>query len=157
MKTIPLTRGYAAVVDDEDFAQLCGSTWSAHVKRWSSGTKVYARDSRTGELMHRRILGCSARIDHVDGDGLNNRRANLRHATHRQNMRNKRKLRKAASAFKGVTWSRRWRARIVTDAGRQHLGYFATEQAAACAYDRAARAHFGEFALTNFPEEVAPP
>src|SRR5208282_1047840 len=90
--------------------------------------------------------------DHIDGDGLNNRRYNLRSVTHSQNMHNARKPIKpgSSSRFKGVAFQARlkrrpWQARI----GDRHLGYFATEEEAGAAYDNAAKLERGEYALLN--------
>ncbi len=93
-------------------------------------------------------------VDHENGDGLDNRRANLRVCDHRQNRRNHQRPRKGgASRFHGVGWWKRdqkWRAKISVDGRTIHLGYFADEEDAARAYDQAAREHFGEYASTNF-------
>ena len=110
--------------------------------------------------MHRLIWPTAPEIDHVDGDGLNNRRSNLREAVGTKNQQNKMKACVGVSRFKGVCPHRdgRWRANIRVPAvgkgrGRQtHLGLFVDEEDAARAYDTAARKHFGEFARLNFPE-----
>jgi hypothetical protein len=85
--------------------------------------------------------------------GLDNQRQNLRLATNQQNCRNIHGGR-GTSAYKGVSahqMSHRWRARLTVDGRETHLGMFDTEEAAALAYDEAARRHFGEFACPNFP------
>jgi hypothetical protein len=89
-------------------------------------------------------------IDHVDGDGLNNQKRNLRKATPTQNGGN-RVIQKHSSKFKGVTWwkkPKKWVACIRFNT-RIHLGYFESETDAAKAYDAAALKLFGDFALTN--------
>ncbi len=96
-------------------------------------------------------------IDHRDNDGLNNTRKNLRLATHSQNLQNagpdsKRKT----SRFKGVSWSKgmkKWLAQIMANRKHSILGYFASEEEAARAYDAAARRLHGEFAYANYPEK----
>lgn len=93
---------------------------------------------------------CPEHIDHINGDGTDNRIANLRRCSQTTNNQNM-KPRKGASRFKGVTrWNNRgcayWRARIVVDGREQSLGYFKTEDEAAAAYRDAAARHFGEFA-----------
>jgi hypothetical protein len=93
-------------------------------------------------------------VDHVNGDGRDNRVSNLRAATYSQNSQNRRKSKKrCGSKYKGV-WldkrSGRWRAQICFDGDRRHLGYYGEEEAAARAYDRAAVRYHGEFARVNF-------
>jgi hypothetical protein len=92
MKEIPLTQGKVALVDDEDFESIANHKWCAHQR----GNTFYAERSRFGNrggtiLMHREILSTSdtaLEIDHIDGNGLNNTRANLRVVTHAENMKN---------------------------------------------------------------------
>ena len=94
-------------------------------------------------------------IDHINGNGLDNRRANLRLATVAQNAWNSKK-RKSRSGYKGVCYDkakRRWRAAIVHHGRRIHLGYFKEKLEAAKAYDTAAIKYFGQFAHTNFHHE----
>ena len=113
-------------------------------------------------LMHRQILGHEPRvtsdeprttvIDHINRNGLDNRRANLRLATVAQNAWNSKK-RRSCSGYKGVCYDkakRRWRAAIVHHGRRIHLGYFKDKIPAAKAYDDAAKKYFGQFARTNF-------
>lgn len=107
--------------------------------------------------MHRLLLPGYVEVDHVDGEGLNNRRFNLRGATRRQNSYNARLRSGGSSRFKGVSLdamaSERgaapWRAYIRVDGRQIVLGRFQTEAAAARAYDTAALEVFGEFAATN--------
>ena len=106
--------------------------------------------------MHRLLLGLkpgdSRESDHKDGNGLNNRRNNLRIATRAQNQHNQRPQ-KGTSRFKGVCWHRdaaKWQAQIQIERRKIHLGYFDSEIEATRAYDAAARNHFGEFARLNF-------
>lgn len=105
--------------------------------------------------MHRLILGASKGdpdVDHVDGDGMNNRRSNLRVASRSQNMGNQRtRCGAKTSRFKGVSLlpNGRWHAQIKVNGKTKFLGAYAEETDAATAYDRAARAAFGEFARTN--------
>lgn len=102
--------------------------------------------------MHMMLTGY-ARTDHRNGDGLDNRRANLRAATDQDNLRNMRKHR-GSSRFKGVCWhcnDRCWNVKIRLGGRAVNLGAFADEVAAALAYDAAAREYFGEFAALNFP------
>lgn len=93
-------------------------------------------------------------VDHINGDRMDNRRENLRLCTVAENIRNQ-KRRASKSGFKGVVQKRgRWQASYTYEGKRIYLGYFATAEEAACAYDRAAREAFGEFALLNFPDDV---
>jgi hypothetical protein len=107
--------------------------------------------------MHSFLLGGSTRsfqIDHVNGNGLDNRRENLRRCSTSEQARNRPKQLNARSRFKGVWWSKtaeKWQSSIMLSGKSVHLGIFDEEVSAAVAYDRAAREHFGEFARTNFP------
>lgn len=108
--------------------------------------------------LHRLIIGASPGqiVDHINGDRLDNRRANLRFCTWGQNLQNKRKTgrgRAPLSPYKGVTYfsaQNKWAARITSDRKRVFLGYFDNDEDAAKAYDLAAKDMFGEFARTNF-------
>ncbi|MBN2312335.1 MAG: HNH endonuclease [Sedimentisphaerales bacterium] len=105
--------------------------------------------------MHRLIMNPPSKmqVDHIDGDGLNNQRANLRICTQAENARNRRKHnRRQSSKFKGVCFDKRddrWRAYIKKSGKRYYLGYFDSEVKAASAYDVAARKHFKQYACTN--------
>jgi hypothetical protein len=164
-REIALTRGKVAIVDDEDFAFLAQWKWYAHF----DGSNWYARRNETiawgsrathkqrAVTMHRALLQPpnGTQIDHISGDGLDNRRANLRVCSARGNQCNKRAHRGSSSRFKGVSWAkrqRRWAAGLTLHGRRLHLGYFLEEEAAARAYDSAAKEHHGEFARLNFPE-----
>lgn len=163
MITIPLTKGYVAVVDDED-AALSRFKWHAYEARFPDGSRrnVYASrgvrlpDGRWTQVqLHRVILGAPAGIDvdHIDHDGLNCRRSNLRLASESQNGANQQRGRANRSGFKGVhrRSATRWRAVIRISGTLRHVGQFATAEEAARAYDAAASAAFGMFACLNFP------
>lgn len=150
-----MSRGLVAFVDDGDLALVSRFSWSSRPDRHT----VYARRSirlpdgrKIDQTMHQLLTGW-ARTDHLNGNGLDNQRANLREATATQNMRNARKV-KGHSRYKGIylEWSTGlWRARIGVDYRQIHLGRYASELAAAVAYDCAARELFGDFAALNFP------
>jgi len=157
MKTIPLTRGKFAKVDDSDFEEASKNKWYA-TKR---GTLYYAvreirtpNGGRTSQYLHRMLLPDAERIDHIDGDGLNNSKKNLRPATFQQNIRaSRRKKFGATSRFRGVNWNaklKKWVAAITVNYRNIHLGIFESEIAAARKYDAAAREIFKEFASPNF-------
>lgn len=170
MKTIPLTQGKVAIVDDEDYDRLCQFKW--HALKRKRGLAWYAArggprspgDRNSGRLiyMHRVIVGAAEgeMVDHKDRDGLNNRRENLRPASRLDNARNAIKVRiKKTSRFRGVSFykkTKRWKAQINLKSGKKSIGYFTDERAAAEAYDAVALANFGEFAVLNFPQEVKP-
>jgi hypothetical protein len=92
-------------------------------------------------------------MDHINRDACDNRRANLRLATHSENLVNSKKRRDGkTSQFKGVSWFkpiRSWRADITVNRKQINLGYFKDETSAARAYDEAAKAIYGEFANSN--------
>lgn len=154
---IPLTQGQFAIVDDED-AELVLAQGRWFAKR--DGRTFYAgrKTRRVGGgqatlHLHTLLTGWPL-VDHVNGDGLDNRRANLRPATKVENSRNRRLQSNNRSGFRGVSWitaKRRWRASICVQGRRIYLGHYTTPEAAAAAYDAAAREHFGEFARLNFP------
>jgi hypothetical protein len=160
MAAIPLTGGFVALVDDVDLPMLLAmGAWQAQ----HNGATTYARKSvwidgrATSVNMHSVILGVSL-VDHVNGDGLDNRRANLRAATSAQNAQNRRRRSDNTSGYKGVSWHRsseRWSAYITADGRRHHLGRFDDPTDAARAYDTAARELHGAFAALNFPEVTA--
>ena len=116
--------------------------------------KTKTRRAGGNLYMHSLITGF-AEVDHWDGDGLNNRRSNLREVTHAQNMGNARKQYGCSSQYKGVYWGgKKWQAQIGVNHGTRYLGRFVNEEDAARAYDAAALEAWGEFARLNFPGQV---
>jgi HNH endonuclease/AP2 domain len=161
MKTITLTQGKVAFVDDADFEWLSQWKWHAlYVKRrdtWYAGRTDCSGPRPRTVRMHRLIMGEpeGIQIDHKDGVGLNNQRGNLRLATDSQSNCNRGKSCGCSSKFKGVSWRKdmqRWHAQIMHLGVTRHLGYFKYEKVAALAYDFAARELHEGFAKLNFPE-----
>lgn len=167
MKTIPLTRGLAAIVDDADFEALSQFKWFAKPSHHRRAKTWYAVRHQPGNnngamiWMHREVLGVSAHIDHKNLNGLDNRRENLRVADRSRNAFNTPKRsgkhgRSATSQYKGVHRSRgKWQACITVDGKVVSLGRFDKEIDAAKAYDNAVREVAGEFAVFNFPERAS--
>lgn len=159
MKKIPLTQGRFTLVDDADHEQLNQRKWYAYQDR----NMWYARhnsqpyeNKRLSILMHRVILGLrhgdGKQVDHIDGDGLNNQRSNLRICTNTQNQHNRRQRVTGRSKYKGVVWhkqSKRWVAQIRYHPNNIHIGSFDTEEEAAEAYNEKAKELRGEYAFLN--------
>lgn len=170
MPEISLTKGYIALVDENDYLDIALFKWFADVHRRTG--QVYAARSLNYTTpdgvrkcrkvkMHNQIMGEKAgvKVDHVSRDSLDNRRVNLRWATHAQNMMN-RKFKKSKSGFRGVystyaTCPKPWMAQIEAEGKRKHLGTFHDAALAARAYDDAARQLHGVFAVFNFPNSAA--
>jgi hypothetical protein len=153
---IPLTRGKWTIVDVEDAPRVLPFRW--HAKPYQCGKWYAARNVRDGskqrtQLMHTFLLQAEE-VDHQDGDGLNNRRKNLRPCTHAQNMQNMYHT-VNQTGFKGVAIERRkgrsdrWIAQIRVNGKHRRIGRFKTPEEAHAAYVEAARFHFGEFAQTD--------
>jgi hypothetical protein len=160
---IALTQGQRAVVDDCNFELLNRFTWRAS----KSGKTYYAQrhcpSIGSRAHMHHDVLflaGIAApRVDHIDGDGLNNQLSNLRPATNAENMWNRGRTRKNSSGYKGVYAAKEdglWRAVIRCNGKQHHLGYFDSAEEAAAAYDQAAVQLHGQFARTNGMESLIP-
>lgn len=164
MRTIKLTHGHVAMVDDEDYEHLNQFRWFAKVTKAKSRDHVCAAKKRFESqgllLMHRYILGLTDpadQVDHIDRNPLNNQRSNLRVCKHRDNMCNRTPF--GTSKFLGVHLieeSGRWIASIAKQGMKKmYLGTFASEEDAARAYDRVAKVIHGEFSNLNFPEHEA--
>lgn len=149
---VTLTKGYEAIIDAGDVPLVEGFNWSAARNRYAM-LCTGSGDSRFVTMMHRLILGATKgfEVDHIDGNGFNNRRANLRIATTAQNQWNVGPNALNTSGRKGVSFDRtrqKWIASIRFSGGRKQLGRFDTLEQAAEAYEAAAIALHGDFART---------
>jgi outer membrane cobalamin receptor len=155
MKQIALTQNKIALVDDDDFEIVNQFKWSYQDSRDTGYAKRSTYPSKKTVLLHRFLLSATPdkEVDHINGDGLDNRRENLRLCSRRENHQNSKKKNNLSSIYKGVSWNkekRKWRAQIRYEDRQMHLGYFNNEIDAAKAYDLTATIHFGEFAKLNF-------
>lgn len=149
MKEIQLTQDKVALVDDADYDILMARSWCY------SGGYVWAKINGVKESMHRFLMNAPTGmdVDHINNNGCDNKRCNMRLATRAENNLNRHKpsrRSKTSSKFNGVSWhkrDKRWYATI----SRQHLGCFKSEIEAAKAYDYAVKKQYGEFATLNFP------
>lgn len=167
MKEITLSNGMKCQVDDEDYDKFGHLNWHAEVRKhtvyvgryWYNKEKGYKSRKR----LHRLIMNASPEmdVDHIDHNGLNNQKSNLRICSTMENRRNS-KIRKdnrtgfkGVSLFKGRIWKDSktpvFRARIMVQRKEIGLGYFESAEEAARAYDSKAVELFGEFAHLNFP------
>lgn len=171
VREVVLTKGFVALINEADWQKLCtvefsdGFVWRGRIcdKPWCvcRPYNLYAMtrvSSKHCVYLHRAVMDARAdqRIDHVSGNGLDNRRVNLRFASLQENNRNSAKPRspKATSQFKGVTFDPRrniYYARIRIGDRQKYLGATKTEEEAARIYDAKALELFGQFARLNFP------
>lgn len=162
MRQIPLTQDQVAFVDDEDYETLTRHRWRA---QYNSGAGSFYAGRNTSKdkkklYMHRVIMNAplGVQVDHINGNTLDNRRANLRFASKSENGRNRGKQANNKSGYKGVSWGRReskWYAYIQLNSKTKCLGYFDSILDAARAYDAAAIELHGAFAKLNFPQEAS--
>jgi hypothetical protein len=148
---ITLPTGETVILDDDDYSVMAGKSWSL-----SSGYAARAVKGKNGwstMYLHREIMKPpkGMEVDHINGNRLDNRKANLRICTRTENARNA-KSSTGSSRYKGVSFDKaknKWRSDIWINGGNKFLGYFLKEFDAAEAYNETAEIHFGEFARLN--------
>ncbi len=147
--------------DEEDFTLVIQHNW--HLKPERNGnfyahTNFWRDGKRTGGSIHRHLCPEWKMIDHINGNGLDNRRCNLRESSYKENCKNKKKRNSTTSSkYKGISWitrNKRWMAGIMVNYKKIHLGYWKDELAAATAYNIAARKYHGASAFLNDIVEV---
>lgn len=145
-RLIPLTKGYNAIVDDQDYEYLM--QW-----KWYYDIGYAARKPSTGKIwMHRLLCVTNQQVDHIDGNRLNNRRNNLRSISIQDNKKNRFKSNLNTSGYKGVSWSKsanKWLAQIQCDGQHYYIGIFKYKEDAAEAYNEKALELFGKYAKLN--------
>lgn len=147
-----------ALIDDEDYKLVEPYKWRKNAQGYAV-SRLYTRIAKgirhaTDVRMHRLIMGepKDMEVDHIDNNGLNNQRYNLRVATHWQNLANRALQKNNTSGYRGVSWSKqanKWWAQIYVDSRTVHLGLFDDVKDAAKAYNDAAIERYGEFARLN--------
>tara|TARA_R110000851_G_scaffold130233_1_gene263723 strand:+ start:944 stop:1768 length:825 start_codon:yes stop_codon:yes gene_type:complete len=164
---IPLSQNKVALVSPEDYHFLIQHKWCAQAAKHNHyavrtapnpDTKSKYKSIKMHRVILARMVGCdllkTEHCDHINGNGLDNRRENLRICTHAENQRNSRSRGGSSSQYKGVYWRRdteKWHSAIWMDGKPHYLGIFTSEIEAAKAYDAVALKHFGRFAKPNFP------
>ena len=153
--------GEKVFVDPDIKEKYAGVTWWAMSNGCGNRYATTRLDRKKFSLLHRLVLGIEdtkVDIDHINGNGLDNRRENLRVCSRSQNMGNCKKHADGSSRFKGVCWNKnrnKWYARICLNYKPYPLGSYLNEEDAARAYNKAAIEKFGEFARINEIPEVA--
>lgn len=152
-RLIPLTQGKYAMVDAGDFKYLSRYKW--HAVKGNSTYYAVRTQGRRSIRMHRMIMKApkDMLVDHINHDGLNNTRANLRLCTKTQNAQNQRPRKKTSSRYKGVHYDKKakaYYAKITHKGKRYTIGKFKDEVEAAKAYDKEAKKLFGQYACVNF-------
>ena len=157
VRYIPLTKGKFAIVDAADYEWLSQCKWYAH---WSArANKYYACRRSLGRtvFMHREIMKTPKGkvVDHQDGNGSDNRRANLRNCTLLQNAQNSGRHRSKVRSRGVYRRGDKYEAKVVYKDSKYYLGLFDDEVQAAKARDRKAYELVGEYAYLSFPEDFA--
>lgn len=157
---LELTQNLVALLDVEDVPLVEPYAWFARRAKYTHYVMAYLRgaDGRATSLgLHRLLMNPpeGMAVDHINGDGLDNRRVNLRIVTVAENNMNSRVRRDSQSGIKGAYFNRKtgnYYSHIKRDGRRVHLGTFATAEEAAIAYARASKQLHGEFGRTHFDE-----
>jgi hypothetical protein len=161
-RRIKLTRGKYAIVDAEDFERLNRYKWHCTYYGYAKRAeyKKFEKGRRQIETyMHKMV--CPAPkgmiVDHINRNSLDNRKVNLRAATQKQNVWNRKFIRKTGKTrYNGIRWDKnreKWQVRLMINGRRESFGYYADEIEAAKAYDRVAKKYRGEYAFLNFPKK----
>lgn len=152
MKTITLSRGKFAIVDDEDFDRVSKYKWYCSYYGYAVRT-VRQKNGKRGMIwLHKFVLKTKSIVDHINGDPLDNRKSNLRKCSNRENTRNTKVRKNSQTGFKGVSWHKqikKYRAFIKVNYKQIHLGTFNCKIEAAKAYNKAAIKYHGDFAKLN--------
>lgn len=154
MAELILTGGHVSLIDDEDLPLIAGHRW---FRLRAANDHFYVASGKSNSLLLHRVITEAPPgmvVDHINGDGLDNRRCNLRVCTYAQNLANRGRSRHSASPYKGISKDRRgnWRASVGPSTRRYRVsGSFKTPEEAAAAYDILAVLTYGEFACVNFP------
>lgn len=150
IRLIALSRGMNAIVDSDMFEELDAFNWSVH----NSPTPghYYAARCREGKtfFLHHAVMPATEGmvVDHINGDGLDNRISNLRLCKQHENVKNAKRKSTNTSGYKGVYWSplhRKWRSSIQNSGHRHHLGLFDSAEDAHMAYKKASEKLHQEF------------
>lgn len=157
MKLIPLSKGLEAIVDDEDFQNLITHRWCADNKGYAMRTEKRSETGKTKRgviYMHRAILNPDKgkMVDHINGNTLDNRKSNLRLASHSENMRNRKLQKNNSTGYKGVWLNKKtglFVASIKDNGMSRTIKRCKTAIEAAQAYNDRAREIYGEFARLN--------
>ena len=155
-KEIQLTKGYVSLVDDESYSLVSSYKWYAQTNKSGIVYAVTFIRNASGKwdavLMHRMLMDIrdsKVQVDHINGDGRDNRLANLRICTSAQNAMNRRTQKNSTSGVGGVSWhkrDRKWQAHITVNRKKIYVGGFGTLEEAATARQAAAIQHYGQFA-----------
>jgi len=153
---ITTVNGDIVLIDVEDYKKLSKYKWYT-VENQTGIVYVVRYANHKTIAMHREIMSPpkGKHVDHIDRNGLNNLRSNLRICTPSQNLCNAKKRRDNTSGFKGVSFYKRtgkWEVSIKKDYKTKHLGHYATAEEAAKVYDKAAKELHGQYAVLNFPD-----